>query len=120
MAEAVAATSGHQQNARGRIAAFSGPSLALSRVLQHNVIGLGNATPIQPNGKRRRTARAAERNGGLWDLPTVLYYHDATPCASPHHTDWCNMTRDLRQGGRAAGVMEPAMRLQGIITWSKT
>ncbi|KAJ9519604.1 hypothetical protein QJQ45_013377 [Haematococcus lacustris] len=40
---------------RGRVAAFAGPSLALPRVLQHNVIGLGNATPLQPNGKRRRT-----------------------------------------------------------------
>ncbi|KAJ9515741.1 hypothetical protein QJQ45_008619 [Haematococcus lacustris] len=58
MAEAVATTTGLQQNARGRIAAFSGPSLALPRVLQHNVIGLGNATPLQPNGKRRRTTTA--------------------------------------------------------------
>ncbi|KAJ9512709.1 hypothetical protein QJQ45_018999 [Haematococcus lacustris] len=43
---------------RGRVAAFAGPSLALPRVLQHNVIGLGNATPLQPNGKRRRTTTA--------------------------------------------------------------
>ncbi|KAJ9530418.1 hypothetical protein QJQ45_000792 [Haematococcus lacustris] len=53
MAEAVATTSGHQT--RGRVAAFAGPSLALPRVLQHSVVGLGNATPLQPNGKRRRT-----------------------------------------------------------------
>ncbi|GFH22108.1 hypothetical protein HaLaN_19521 [Haematococcus lacustris] len=74
-------------NARGRIAAFSGPSLALPQVLQHNC--------HEPLGES--LASAMESPGAL-----------------------CNMTCDLRQGGRAAGITEPAMRLRGIITWSKT
>ncbi|KAJ9508277.1 hypothetical protein QJQ45_011782 [Haematococcus lacustris] len=51
-------TSNVEREVSEHYVAFAGPSLALPRVLQHNVIGLGNATPRQPNGKRRRTTTA--------------------------------------------------------------